>query len=333
MYRNEFKISKQQKELFTLTKEPVKFYEENWGFIVHKTKEKLIDWKFVIVESKKKKEKFLRIECDNKLYYISQLIAIMKCNNCNSDFDIRRQHIFGIIRGETLNKTGKYLCTKCAQSLSHKTDEYKRKYNKTMMERYGARCPLKVKKIRNKMNQTMLSRYGVKYSGQSEDLRNKMYATKLKKYGMRSITGPKKSGKFASSKLEIEIVNLIKKKLFDAGFNFTYYDYSNRQFWISDNLKSHPVDFYIKELKYVLEIDGDWYHGNPEIYKQNELHPLIDKTFGELYSRTQLTTEWLVNHKQVVRVRRFWNSEIEKNIELTIKIILEDIKELYERKL
>ena len=68
----------------------------------------------------------------------------------------------------------------------------------------------------------------------------------------------------------------------------------------------------------------------PEKYKQNELHPLINKTFGELYERTQFTTKWLLKHKQVDKVRRFWNSEIKKNKNLVIKTILEDIKELYE---
>ena len=42
MYRNEFKISKQQNELFTLTKDPIEFYKKEWKLIVNKTKEELI---------------------------------------------------------------------------------------------------------------------------------------------------------------------------------------------------------------------------------------------------------------------------------------------------
>lgn len=331
MYRNEFKISKQQKELFTLTKEPIEFYEKKWKFIVRKTKKELVNWNFIIIESKKKKEKFLKVNSNNKIYHISQLIAIMKCSNCGNDFMIKGVHIFGIMRGENINKTGKYLCKQCAMSLTHKTNEYKEKYKKTMLENHGVEHPIQSKKIADKIKKTMLENHGVEYAAQSKKVREKYYKTMIKKYGKKTITGPKKSGKFASSKLEMEIVDLLKKKLLNTKYNFTYYDYSNRQFWISDNNKSHPVDFYIKELKYVLEIDGDWFHGNPEKYNQNDIHPLINKTFGELYDRTKLTTEWLINHKQVDKIRRFWNSEIKKDKENIIKIILKDVKELYEK--
>jgi hypothetical protein len=31
---------------------------------------------------------------------------------------------------------------------------------------------------------------------------------------------------------------------------------------------------------------GDFYHGNPNIYKSNEYNPLLKKTYGELYNNT-----------------------------------------------
>ena len=40
------------------------------------------------------------------------------------------------------------------------------------------------------------------------------------------------------------------------------------------------------ESKIVYEFYGDYYHGNPKIYKSNKLNPTANKTYGQLYQET-----------------------------------------------
>ena len=46
------------------------------------------------------------------------------------------------------------------------------------------------------------------------------------------------------------------------------------------------MDGYLKGTNIVFEYNGDYFHGNPDIYKSEEWNPTCKKTFGELYENT-----------------------------------------------
>lgn len=46
------------------------------------------------------------------------------------------------------------------------------------------------------------------------------------------------------------------------------------------------IDGYDPETHTVYEFHGDFWHGNPLIYAPEEVHPLVKKTYGELYEAT-----------------------------------------------
>lgn len=46
------------------------------------------------------------------------------------------------------------------------------------------------------------------------------------------------------------------------------------------------VDGYNPSTNTVYEFHGDFWHGNPKIYNSDDTHPMIGKTFGELYRTT-----------------------------------------------
>ena len=46
------------------------------------------------------------------------------------------------------------------------------------------------------------------------------------------------------------------------------------------------VDGFDEKGGIVYEFYGDFFHGNPKIYKEDDLNPLLKKTFGELYEKT-----------------------------------------------
>lgn len=46
------------------------------------------------------------------------------------------------------------------------------------------------------------------------------------------------------------------------------------------------VDGYCPETNTVYEFHGDFYHGHPSKYNSTDINPLVEKTYGELYTRT-----------------------------------------------
>lgn len=50
--------------------------------------------------------------------------------------------------------------------------------------------------------------------------------------------------------------------------------------------KKYKIDGVCHELQIAFEFDGDFWHGNPDIYPPNEINNVIGKTYGELYTKT-----------------------------------------------
>lgn len=55
--------------------------------------------------------------------------------------------------------------------------------------------------------------------------------------------------------------------------------------------KSYKVDGYCKETNTVYEYDGDYWHGNLEIYDPAAFHPIIGKPYEELFAMTHIKHE------------------------------------------
>ena len=47
------------------------------------------------------------------------------------------------------------------------------------------------------------------------------------------------------------------------------------------------VDGYCKQTNTVYEFHGDFWHGNPELFSTDDIHPVINKPFGSLYKQTK----------------------------------------------
>lgn len=61
---------------------------------------------------------------------------------------------------------------------------------------------------------------------------------------------------------------------------------NNRQIMIYTEFGNYIVDGFNQDTKTIFEMNGDYWHGNPKIYKLNDIHPIINITFGELYNKT-----------------------------------------------
>ena len=51
-------------------------------------------------------------------------------------------------------------------------------------------------------------------------------------------------------------------------------------------IENFIVDGYDPLTNTIYEFNGDFFHGNPDIYNQNDLNPVTMKTFGFLYQKT-----------------------------------------------
>ena len=80
---------------------------------------------------------------------------------------------------------------------------------------------------------------------------------------------------------------------------------------------NYKADGYCRETNTIFEYDGDFFHGNPEIYNENDYNKLCKKTFGELYLNTLEKELKLIS--MGYKLKKIWDSEwIKINKSITI---------------
>ena len=81
-------------------------------------------------------------------------------------------------------------------------------------------------------------------------------------------------------------------------------------------------DFAIPEYKIAIECDGDYWHANPKIYKENEINDIQKIKVGVDKEKNTLFREkgWIV--------LRFFESEIKKSVSGCVDIIVEQVKKV-----
>lgn len=63
-------------------------------------------------------------------------------------------------------------------------------------------------------------------------------------------------------------------------------DQAHRNFDLKVDGKKCMIDGFDPKTNTVYEFHGDFWHGNPKLYEANDIHPLIGKSYGELYHLT-----------------------------------------------
>lgn len=129
---------------------------------------------------------------------------------------------------------------------------------------------------------------------------------KIKSKKRKPITVNKSHPKYGTSKLESDFARDFLDKL---GVEYVY------QFEAKDI--GRFFDFYLPKSNLIIEIDGDFWHGNPEKYKKEELkgHQIRAQRIDEY------KTKWALLHS--IPILRFWESDIRKNPKEVMKILKE----------
>lgn len=118
----------------------------------------------------------------------------------------------------------------------------------------------------------------------------------------------KKHPQYGTSKLEDDFAKEFLEKL---GVEYTY------QFEAKDI--GRFFDFYLPKHNLIIECDGDFWHGNPEKYKEEELrgHQKRAQRVDEY------KTKWALLHG--IPILRFWESDIRKNPKKVMDILKEEL--------
>jgi very-short-patch-repair endonuclease len=69
-------------------------------------------------------------------------------------------------------------------------------------------------------------------------------------------------------------------------------------------ISSFIYDFYVPEFNLIIEVDGDYYHGNPAKYARHELNAMQKKNRRRDRTKTKLATQ--SNYDLL----RFWETDI-----------------------
>lgn len=62
--------------------------------------------------------------------------------------------------------------------------------------------------------------------------------------------------------------------------------HENRHLTIHDGRKYYKVDGFDPETNTIYEFDGDFWHGNPSLFKPDDINPRTKTTFGQLHEKT-----------------------------------------------
>ena len=83
----------------------------------------------------------------------------------------------------------------------------------------------------------------------------------------------------------------------------------------------YKIDGYCKETNTCYEFHGSLYHGNPRIYKADDIHPLSKEKMGDLYKKTLEKENYIKSqgYNLIVMWEDEWN-KLYKNIEKTLSI-------------
>lgn len=122
--------------------------------------------------------------------------------------------------------------------------------------------------------------------------------------------------KYGTSKLEEDFAKEFLDKL---GVEYVY------QFEAKDIHRFY--DFFIPKSNILIEVDGDYWHGNLEKYEKDELkgHQIRAQRVDEYKNK------WALLHG--IPILRFWESDIRKNPKKVMKILKEELNIQEKKKL
>lgn len=194
----------------------------------------------------------------------------------------------------------------------------KEKCINTNLERYGSSHNMnRDHPSRKKMKENLLEKYGVENVFQLEEVKEKIKHTLIEKYNVESPYKIKTSRgskvyssvhkKVVSYLLDQKIDILIEKKLGKKNSSI-YYSY----------------DIIVNNTNKLIEVNGDYWHGNPEIYKPYDI--ILKGTSAE----TTVSEKWKKDEEKINYAKQngydvyvIWEKDLNNSYEQTLSKLTE----------
>lgn len=181
-----------------------------------------------------------------------------------------------------LNERTRNTCLERYNGIGFASQELTKKYNDTMLLKYGHTNPSQVKEIQEKTKQTNIKKYGAENVYTSETIKEKIKETNLERYGETSWTKSKEGREFLknltnsedfknkqhetkkindtfkTSKIEKELEIKLKEMFPDLETQY------------KSELYQFNCDFYVPSLDLYIEYNGIWTHGGCFYDENNE---------------------------------------------------------------
>lgn len=206
------------------------------------------------------------------------------------------------------NKNGSFISQEAREVRSQKLkdfwkiDENKEKMriaNLAVVERLGY-WPATAPDIREKIVATTIKNHGVTCIFKSDEYRKKTEDTCLRLYGKHSWDLAREANKKKRSSLE----KRFEQMLLDAKINFisSYKVLSKTK--KTGRIQYYEFDFYLPDKNLLIEIHGDYWHGNPKFYSK------LDET--QIHSQKNDKTKAKLARQKKFRLIIIWGSDFDK---------------------
>lgn len=246
-------------------------------------------------------DKFLRkdenegkcLECGKETGFVTlvrgyRMFCSVKCLN-QSQYHIKhctetytKNYIDNKNNRKELNERTRNTCLEKYNGIGFASQELTKKYNETMLLKYGRTNPSQIKEIQEKTKQTNIKKYGAENVYASETIKEKIKETNLQRYNETSWTKSKegreflknltnsedfknkqhetkkKNNSFNTSKIENKLELLLREIFPDLETQY------------KSALYPFNCDFYVPSLDLYIEYNGSWTHGECFYDENNE---------------------------------------------------------------
>lgn len=291
-------------------------------------------------ETKNKKSKYCSRECQYESYRKPKSNRIEKtCLNCGCNFKVKEydislgrgkycsrlckdNHQKKIYVGENNPMFGKKHSQETLKLKSEITkqlwsDENYRQKIKDGVKNYveiNGHHPGTDESSQRKRKNTMIKRYGIEHNWIGVYGERKCDKTTIEKYGKSSIEMLIEYEIRYGSETDIE--KIFKNYLDELGipyqFKFRIYNESKKPFWYRE------YDFLILESNILIEVDGDYWHGNPNTFK------VLNECQIETKNKDKIKQKFAED--MGFEVIRFWGSDVKNDPNLVKEILFSKIK-------
>lgn len=209
-----------------------------------------------------------------------------------------------------LNERTRNTCLERYNGIGLASQELTKKYNETMLLKYGYTNPSQVKEIQEKTKHTNLKKYGAENVYASDLIIRKIKETNLERYGETSWTKSKDGREFLKN---LTNSDEFKNKQHETKKKNNSFNISKVEKEIESKLrllfpdlitqyrsKEYPFDcdFYIPSLNLYIEYNGTWTHGDKFFDKNNKddvekLNQWIEKSKTSNYYKNAIET-WTI---------------------------------------